>query len=80
MLSKIDLKLQKSQLTLKVLEIISEEPGIWNNKIAKKLKINRKTIDYLVKKLIDLGLIYGREDGSKRKLFLKLDSKYFNNS
>ena len=79
-ISNLDLKLQKSELTLKVLEMIEKEPGIWNNSITKKMKINRKTIQYHIKKLSDLGLIYSEKTGSKKKLFLKSDSDYFNNN
>ena len=79
-ISNLDLKLQKSELTLKVLEMIEKEPGIWNNSITKKMKINRKTIHYHIKKLSDLGLIYSEKTGSKKKLFLKRDSDYFSNN
>ncbi len=79
-ISNLDLKLQKSELTLKVLEMIEKEEGIWNSAITKKLKINRKTIEYHIKKLMDLGLIYPEKSGSKKKLFLKSDSDYFNNN
>jgi len=79
-ISNLDLKLQKSELTLKVLEMIEKEPGIWNNSITKKMKINRKTIHYHIKKLTDLGLIYSEKTGNKKKLFLKTDSDYFNNN
>ena len=79
-ISNLDLKLQKSELTLKVLEMIEKEPGIWNNSITKKMKINRKTIQYHIKKLSDLGLIYSEKIGSKKKLYLKSVSDYFNNS
>ena len=78
--SNLDLKLQKSELTLKILEMIEKEPGIWNSVITKKLKINRKTIQYHIKKLIDLGLIYTEKFGSKKKLFIRIDSEYFNNN
>ena len=76
-ISNLDLKLQKSELTLKVLEMIEKEPGIWNNSITNKMKINRKTIEYHIKKLMDLGLIYIEKDGNKKKLFLKSDSDHF---
>ncbi|MHA1477078.1 MAG: winged helix-turn-helix transcriptional regulator [Promethearchaeota archaeon] len=79
-ISNLDLKLQKSELTLKVLEMIEKEPGIWNNSITKKMKINRKTIQYHIKKLSDLGLIYSEKTGNKKKLFLKSDSDYFSNN
>ena len=79
-ISNLDLKLQKSELTLKVLEMIKKEPGTWNSVITKKLKINRKTIEYHIKKLIDLGVIYTEKKGSKKNLFLKSDTDNFNNT
>ena len=60
--------------------MIEKEPGIWNNSITKKMKINRKTIHYHIKKLSDLGLIYSEKNGNKKQLFLKSDSEYFSNS
>ncbi|MHA1192173.1 MAG: ArsR family transcriptional regulator [Promethearchaeota archaeon] len=51
---------------------------MWNNSITKKMKINRKTIQYHIKKLSDLGLIYSEKIGNKKKLFLKSVSDYFN--
>ena len=42
-LSNVDLKLQKSKLTLDILEMIEENPGIWNNLITKKFKVDQLT-------------------------------------
>jgi predicted transcriptional regulator len=79
-ISNLDLKLRKSELTLNILKLIEKKPGIWNSIISKKLKINRKTIQYHITKLVDLGVIYTKKTGSKMKLFLKSDSDYFNNN
>jgi predicted transcriptional regulator len=79
-LSNLDLKLKKSDLTLRVLEMIKNEPGIWNNKITKKLEIHRKTIQYHIKKLMKLELIFTVKDGSKKKIYLNTESEYFNNN
>ncbi|MFO8020021.1 MAG: winged helix-turn-helix transcriptional regulator [Promethearchaeia archaeon] len=76
-LSNIDLILEKSDLTLKVLKNIENRPGIWNKKITKKLERNRKTIQYHIDKLIELGLVVKRKDGRKNKLYPNLDSEYF---
>jgi predicted transcriptional regulator len=78
-ISNIDLKLQKSELTLQVLEMIEEKPGIYNKIITDKLEINRKTIDYHIKKLMDLGLINRKKDGRKKKLYPNLEADYYNN-
>ncbi|MBD3196611.1 MAG: winged helix-turn-helix transcriptional regulator [Candidatus Lokiarchaeota archaeon] len=79
-LSNIDLKLKKSELTLEILETIEKNPGIWNGKITDKMEIHRKTIQYHIDKLIDLGLVYKIKDGSKKKIFPNLDADYFGDS
>ncbi len=76
-ISNIDLKLQKSKLTLEILEMIEREPGIWNNKITKKLKVDHKTILYHIKKLIELDLLNIKKEGRKNKFFPNFDSEYF---
>jgi predicted transcriptional regulator len=77
-LSNVDLKLTKSKLTLEILEMIEKEPGLWNNLITKRLKVDHKTIRYHLEKLNDLNLIRFRTDGRKKKIFPNLDSDYFN--
>ncbi|MFX0134349.1 MAG: winged helix-turn-helix transcriptional regulator [Candidatus Hodarchaeota archaeon] len=77
-ISNVDLKLQKSKLTLEILEIIEQKPGIWNNLITKKFKVDHKTIQYHVKKLIELNLINIKKEGRKNKLYPNLESDYFN--
>ncbi len=76
--SNIDLKLQKSKLTLEILEIIEKNPGIWNNLITKKYKVDHKTIQYHLDKLNELGLIKFKKDGRKKKIFPNLEADYFN--
>lgn len=76
-LSNIDLKLQKSELTLKVLEMIEENPGIWNKKLTNELNIHRKTIQYHIDKLLELGLVYRQKDGSKKRIYPNLEMEYF---
>lgn len=77
-ISNIDLKLQKSKLTLEILELIEQDPGIWNNLITKKLKVDHKTIFYHLNKLKELGLINVQKEGRRKKLYPNLDSEYFN--
>ncbi|TFF95469.1 MAG: winged helix-turn-helix transcriptional regulator [Promethearchaeota archaeon] len=79
-ISNIDLKLQKSELTLKTLEMIESNPGTYNNEIAKDLNVDHKTISYHINKLKDLDLIYSKKDGRKKKLFPNLDAEYFKNN
>jgi len=77
-ISNVDLKLQKSKLTLEILEMIEEKPGIWNNLITKKFKVDHKTIQYHLNKLYELGLIKLKKEGRKKKIYPNLDSDYFN--
>ncbi|MFW9879744.1 MAG: winged helix-turn-helix transcriptional regulator [Candidatus Thorarchaeota archaeon] len=78
-ISNVNLALQKSKLTLEILGIIEKDPGIWNNLITKKLKVDHKTILYHIKKLEELGLIHFRKEGRKKKIFPNLEADYFNN-
>ncbi|MFX1457309.1 MAG: winged helix-turn-helix transcriptional regulator [Promethearchaeota archaeon] len=76
-LSNIDLKLQKSKLTLEILEMIEDKPGIWNNLITKKFRVDHKTIHYHLNKLVQLGLIRMEKDGRKKKIYPNFDSVYY---
>lgn len=76
-LSNVDLKLQKSKLTLKILEMIEHEPGIWNNLITKKFKVDHKTIHYHLQKLLELGLIKSEKEGRKKKIYPNFESDYY---
>ncbi len=77
-ISNVDLKLQKSKLTLEILQMIEKKPGMWNNLITKEFKVDHKTIQYHLNKLIDLGLIRFKKDGRKKKIYPNLESDYFN--
>jgi len=79
-LSNVDLKLQKSKLTIEILEMIEKNPGVWNNVITKKFKVDHKTIQYHLDKLIDLDLIKYKKDGRKKKIYPNFEADYFNNN
>lgn len=78
-ISNVDITLQKSKLTLEILKMIEKDPGIWNNLITKKLKVDHKTILYHINKLEELGLINFKKEGRKKRIFPNLESDYFNN-
>lgn len=79
-ISNVDLKLEKSKLTLEILEMIEEQPGVWNSLITQKMKVDHKTIHYHIKKLIELGLISARKEGRKKKLYPNLEADYYKNN
>ena len=68
-LENMDFKLQKSQSTLEILRLIRENPGIYQNLLAKKLKLNHKTVKYHISKLLDINLIYFKQEGRKRLFY-----------
>ena len=76
-ISNIDLRLSKSKITLDILETIESEPGIWNNIITKKFKVDHKTIHYHLKKLTELDLIRVKKEGRKLKIFPNFESDYY---
>ena len=57
--------------------MIEKEPGIWNNLITKRLKVDHKTTYYHIKKLTELDLIYIKKSGRKKKIYPNLESDYF---
>ncbi|MFW9819390.1 MAG: winged helix-turn-helix transcriptional regulator [Candidatus Thorarchaeota archaeon] len=77
-ISNVDLKLQKSKLTLEILEMIEKKPGVWNNLITKEFKVDHKTIQYHLDKLIELRLITFKKEGRKKKIYPNFESDYFN--
>jgi len=79
-IDNLNLKLSKSKLTLEILEMIEREPGLWNNLITKRMKVDHKTIQYHLEKLKDLNLVNIKKDGRKKKIFPNLDSEYFTNN
>jgi DNA-binding transcriptional ArsR family regulator len=79
-ISNVDLKLQKSKLTLEILEMIEKNPGVWNNLITKEFKVDHKTIQYHLNKLIELDLIRFIKDGRKKKIYPNFESDYFNST
>lgn len=58
-LSNLDPKLMKSKTTLEILQLIGDNPGMYQNQIAKRLDLNHKTVKYHLDKLIEVKLIYG---------------------
>ena len=65
----MDPSIAKSKTTLEVLALINEYPGIFTNRIAQRLELDRKTIKYHVDKLLQAKLITKRKQGRKFLLF-----------
>ncbi|MFX1378238.1 MAG: winged helix-turn-helix transcriptional regulator [Promethearchaeota archaeon] len=61
----------KSETTLKILEIIENNPGITSSEIAKKTNLARNTIKYHIDKLSESNLISFKEKGRKIELYPK---------
>ncbi|MGQ4875783.1 MAG: winged helix-turn-helix transcriptional regulator, partial [Promethearchaeia archaeon] len=76
-ISNLDLSLSKSKVTLKILKIIIDNPGICNKELKKELEKSHTTIKYHTDKLIELGLLKTIKDGRKKRYYPNLDSEYF---
>ena len=68
--------IRKSKTSLKILNIIEENPGINSSKIAKKLNIRRSSVKYHVDKLAKLELIILEKDNRETKLYINREVVY----
>ncbi len=68
-LSAIDLKLRKSRTTMEILELIQDKPGLSQNKIAKEIEKNHKTVKYHLDKLYEADLIEKRQEGGRKFIY-----------
>lgn len=65
-ISRLDPKLQKSKTTLEILQLIDDNPGIYQNQLAKRLSLDHKTVKYHLDKLLENEVIYWKkEKGNK---------------
>ncbi len=70
-ISKLDLKLRKSRTTLEILQLINDNPGMYQNQIAHRMDLNHKTVKYHIDKLIEIELILTKKKGRKNFFFPK---------
>ena len=53
-----------------ILEIIKDNPGINSSSIAKKTSLAKNTVKYHIDKLVDLDLIYSKNIGRRKELYV----------
>ena len=70
-ISKLDLKLRKSRTTLEILQLINDNPGMYQNQIAHRMDLNHKTVKYHIDKLIESEFIQTKKKGRKNLFFPK---------
>ena len=70
-ISKLDLKLRKSRTTLEILQLINDNPGMYQNQIAHRMDLNHKTVKYHIDKLIESELILSKKKGRKNLFYPK---------
>lgn len=74
--SEADMKLSKSKTTLEIMHLINDNPGIYQNQIAKRMDLNHRTVKYHLNKLETTGLIELRaiqtDNRSKQGWFSKV--------
>ncbi|QEE17106.1 winged helix-turn-helix transcriptional regulator [Promethearchaeum syntrophicum] len=68
-ISKLDLKLRKSRTTLEILQLINDNPGIYQNQIAHRMDLDHKTVKYHIDKLIESELILAKKKGRKNLFY-----------
>lgn len=65
-----------SSSTKRILDIITENPGINSTLIAKRIKLARNTVTYHVDKLMDANLVIVQKKGRKKEIFpLNIEKK-----
>jgi predicted transcriptional regulator len=77
-MSNIDIKLAKSDTTLRILNLIEENPGTYGSKIANKLDLDHKTVKYHIEKLKDINMVETKKVGRKNLLYphLNINKEY----
>jgi len=77
-MSNIDITLAKSDTTLKILNMIEENPGTYGSEIANKLDLDHKTVKYHIEKLKEINLIEDKKVGRQKLLYphLGINSEY----
>ena len=69
-ISNVDFLIQKSTATMKILQIVVNNPGIYQNQIASKCELNRSTVKYHLDKLLKAEVIYSTKNGQKKSFFV----------
>ncbi|MHA1111670.1 MAG: winged helix-turn-helix transcriptional regulator [Promethearchaeota archaeon] len=72
-MSNINIKLAKSDTTLRILSIIEENPGTYGSEIANKLDLDHKTVKYHIDKLKEINMIESKKVGRKNLLYPHLN-------
>ncbi|MFX1298398.1 MAG: winged helix-turn-helix transcriptional regulator, partial [Promethearchaeota archaeon] len=62
-------KISKSRTTLDILQLISEEPGMYQNQIAKSLNLHHKTVKYHLSKLLQNDAIYKQKKKGRPRYY-----------
>jgi len=68
-----DPTLVKSKTTLQIYELIGDNPGIYQNKIANRMGLNHNTVKYHLDKLLEANLIFIQKKGRKKLYYISID-------
>ncbi|MHA1796090.1 MAG: winged helix-turn-helix transcriptional regulator, partial [Promethearchaeota archaeon] len=74
-ITKVDFLIKKSTVTLKIMQIIEENPGIYQNQIIIKSQLKRSTVKYHLDKLIKAEIVISKKMGTKRCYFVTKETK-----
>ena len=65
----LDSKLMKSKTTLEILQLIGDNPGMYQNQIANRLDLNHKTVKYHLEKLLEVKMIYTEKKWGRQRFY-----------
>jgi predicted transcriptional regulator len=65
----LDPKIAKSKTTLDIFQIVADNPGMYQNEIARRMGLDHKTAKYHLDKLAIAELITSKKDGRKTRFF-----------
>jgi len=65
----LDPKLMKSKTTLEILQLIGDNPGMYQNQIANRLDLNHKTVKYHLEKLLEVEMIYAERTWGRQRFY-----------
>jgi hypothetical protein len=65
----LDPKIAKSKTTLDIFQLVADNPGMYQNEIARRMGLDHKTAKYHLDKLAVAELVTGRKDGRRTRFF-----------
>lgn len=76
--AKFNYKIAKSKTTLEIFQIVGDNNGIYQSDLAKRMKLDHKTVKYHLDKLLEADVIFPEKKGRRKLYFARIPaSEYF---